>query len=108
MCVGLEYLHGRGIIHRDIRPDNLLLDQRGYLKITDFGHARFWTSENSQDTSGSPGYMAPEVMMRQNHGVSCDYYSIGCIGYEFMMGKVNRFMKFQKPYTGRSREEVLN
>jgi serine/threonine protein kinase len=60
----------------------------GYLRITDFGIARVWTPENSHDTSGTPGYMAPEVMCRQNHGVAADYFAVGVIAYECMLGKV--------------------
>ena len=60
----------------------------GYLKITDFGIARVWNPENSHDTSGTPGYMAPEVMCRQNHGVAADYFAVGVIAYECMFGKV--------------------
>lgn len=72
---GLEYIHNKNIIHRDIKPENLVFDEDGYLRITDFGIARIWRPENSQDTSGTPGYMgkahlriiinlAPEVMCR--------------------------------------------
>ena len=56
--------------------------------MTDLGIARYWKPENSQDTSGTPGYMAPEVMCRQNHGVAADYYALGIIAYESMMGTV--------------------
>jgi serine/threonine kinase 32 len=55
-------VHNKGIIHRDIKPENLVFDSNGYLRLTDFGIARIWTPENSKDTSGTPGYMAPEVM----------------------------------------------
>lgn len=54
---GLEYVHNKSIIHRDIKPENLVFDEDGYLRITDFGIARQWRPENSQDTSGTPGYM---------------------------------------------------
>jgi serine/threonine protein kinase len=54
---GLEYIHNKNIIHRDIKPENLVFDEDGYLRITDFGIARVWRPENSQDTSGTPGYM---------------------------------------------------
>jgi serine/threonine kinase 32 len=80
---------------------NILL---GYLRITDFGIARVWRPENSQDTSGTPGYMgkwtlwcfkimmismiAPEVMCRQNHGIQVDYFAVGVIAYECMFGRV--------------------
>ena len=95
---GLEYLHVNGILHRDIKPENLVLDGRGYLRITDFGIARMWAAQNKQDTSGTPGYMAPEVMCRQNHGIGVDYYAIGVMVYEFMTGK--------RPYLGRTRKEI--
>jgi serine/threonine protein kinase len=64
LVAGLEYCHEKQIIHRDIKPENLVIDQDGYLRITDFGIARIWRPENAQDTSGTPGYMAPEVMCR--------------------------------------------
>lgn len=98
ITLGLEYLHMNGIIHRDIKPENLVLDHKGYVRITDLGIARVWRPENSSDTSGTPGYMAPEVMCRQNHGVAVDYFAMGVMAYEFMMGR--------RPYQGRSRKEI--
>jgi serine/threonine protein kinase len=61
---GLFYLHKKKIIHRDIKPENLVVDSKGYVRITDLGIARIWRPENNTDTSGTPGYMAPEVMCR--------------------------------------------
>ncbi len=95
---GLEFVHNAGIIHRDIKPENLVFDDGGYVRITDFGIARIWKPENNMDTSGTPGYMAPEVMCKQNHGVAVDYYAVGIIAYECMMGR--------RPYLGRSRKEI--
>jgi serine/threonine protein kinase len=95
---GLDYIHNNGILHRDIKPENLVFDERGYLHITDFGIARIWTPENSKDTSGTPGYMAPEVIFRQNHGIAADYFAVGVILYELMMGR--------RPYVGRDRKEI--
>jgi serine/threonine protein kinase len=85
---GLEYLHNNSIIHRDIKPENLVFDNDGYLRITDFGIARIWNPENKKDTSGTPGYMAPEVMCRQNHGVAVDYFALGVIVFECIFGFV--------------------
>lgn len=96
--IGLEYMHNKGVIHRDIKPENLLLDDKGYVRITDLGISREFSPENSSDTSGTPGYMAPEVMCRQNHGVAVDYFALGVITYEFMMG--------YRPYLGKSRKEI--
>lgn len=68
------------------------------MRITDLGIARELKPENSNDTSGTPGYMAPEVMCRQNHGIAVDYFALGVIAYEFMLGR--------RPYLGRSRKEI--
>lgn len=95
---GLEYIHENGVLHRDIKPENLVFDNKGYLRITDFGIARIWQPENAKDTSGTPGYMAPEVMCRQNHGIAVDYFALGVIMFELMMG--------YRPYIGRDRREI--
>ena len=60
----LQHCHSQCIIHRDIKPENLVFDKNGYLKLTDLGIARVWNPDNSRDTSGTPGYMAPEVMCK--------------------------------------------
>ena len=89
IVLGLEYIHNNGIIHRDIKPENLVLDERGYVRITDFGVAKLYERENSSETSGTPGYMSPEVMWGQNHTHAVDYFALGVICYEFMNGKVS-------------------
>ena len=81
-----------------MKPENLVFDVDGYLKLTDFGIARYWTPENASETSGTPGYMAPEVMCRQNHGVAADYFAVGVIVYECMHGR--------RPYYGKGRREI--
>lgn len=65
-----------------------MLDSNGYLRITDFGIAKQYKLNNLHETSGTPGYMSPEVLKAQNHGYAVDYYAVGVIGYEFMLGKV--------------------
>ena len=74
------------------------MESNGYVRITDMGIARIQTPDNSSETSGTPGYMAPEVMCRQNHGVAVDYFALGVMGYEFMMGR--------RPYVGKTRKEI--
>ncbi len=68
------------------------------MRLTDFGVARIMMGDNSHETSGTPGYMAPEVMCRQNHGLTADYFAVGVIAYECMMGR--------RPYVGRNRKEI--
>ena len=94
----LSYIHQNNVIHRDIKPENLVLDDKGYLHITDFGIAKENNEDNSSETSGTPGYMAPEVMRGLGHSFTVDYFAIGVIGYEFMIGK--------RPYNGKNRKEI--
>ena len=94
----LEYIHSHNIIHRDIKPENLVLDENGYIRLTDFGIAKENMSDNSSETSGTPGYMSPEVMKSMNHSFPADYFALGVIGYEFMKG--------ERPYCGRNRKEI--
>jgi serine/threonine protein kinase len=63
VVLALEYLHIKTqVIHRDLKPENLVLDSQGYAYLTDLGIARKLRPDNASDTSGTPGYMAPEVM----------------------------------------------
>ena len=90
LILSLEYLHSNNVMHRDIKPENLVLDDKGYLYLTDFGIAKVYNKDKVIiDSSGTPGYMAPEVITNKNHGLSVDYFAIGIMGYEFMLGKVN-------------------
>ena len=98
LLLGLEYIHNNNIIHRDIKPENLVCDNNGYVRITDFGVAKIWKENNSEETSGTPGYMAPEVLMGKNHSFPVDFFAIGIMGYEFVFG--------QRPYIGKNRKEI--
>ena len=88
ILMALQYLHKNLVLHRDIKPENLVFDEEGYLHLTDLGIARIWKPNNLNETSGTPGYMAPEVMMKLNHGVASDYFALGCVVYECLTGKV--------------------
>lgn len=88
IILGLEYIHSNKIIHRDIKPENLVLDKNGYVRITDFGIAKLYNKENKNETSGTPGYMSPEVIKCGNHSYVADFFALGVIGYEFMNGFV--------------------
>ena len=94
IITGLKYIHENNILHRDIKPENLVFDSKGYLRITDFGIAKKYTLNNKKDTSGTVGYLAPEILCNQNHGFSIDYYSIGIITYECIFG--------HRPYIGKN------
>ncbi len=81
-------MHRRKVIHRDLKPENLVLDDKGYLRVTDLGVSRIVKENNADDTSGTPGYMAPEVICKMNHSYPVDFFAVGVIAYEFMTGKV--------------------
>jgi len=98
IILGLEYIHSKKVLHRDIKPENLVLDEKGYLRITDFGVAKIYQKENANETSGTPGYMAPEVMCAQNHSYGVDYFALGVLAFEFMYGI--------RPYLGKTRKEI--
>jgi serine/threonine protein kinase len=98
VILGLEYCHSNLIIHRDIKPENVILDSFGYAHITDFGIAKMQQPNNANETSGTPGYMAPEVLFGKNHTTVVDYFAVGVMCYEFMKGI--------KPYVGRNRKEI--
>ena len=98
VLLGLEYCHSNLIIHRDIKPENVILDKYGYAHITDFGIAKMQQPNNSKETSGTPAYMAPEVLFGRNHTIIVDYYALGVMLYEFMIG--------EKPYSGKTRTQL--
>ena len=98
ITLSLEYIHLNNIIHRDVKPENLVLDENGYIRLTDFGIAKINTKDNSSETSGTPGYMCPEVIKSLNHSYPADFFALGVIGYEFMKG--------ERPYNGKSRKEI--
>lgn len=96
-ALGIKYLHGKGIVHRDIKTHNLLVDRTGTVKVADFGTSttlgfnfRASGAENSMKTMvGTPEYVAPEVVMPKGHGYSykADVYSFGIVAWEVWTGK---------------------
>lgn len=83
----LEHLHERGIIYRDLKPENMVVDIEGYPKLIDFGTAKFVTGR-TYTIVGTPHYMAPEVITSHGYGLAADYWTVGIMLYEFMFGCV--------------------
>jgi serine/threonine-protein kinase len=86
---GLAYAHGRGVVHRDIKPPNIMVIDRGAIKITDFGIARMRSSQVLTQTGtalGSPKYMSPEQVLGKRADHQSDIFSLGIIAYEMLTG----------------------
>ncbi|KAH0453366.1 hypothetical protein IEQ34_017690 [Dendrobium chrysotoxum] len=97
---GLEYLHKNGIIHRDIKGANILVDNKGCIKLADFGAskqvAKLATMTAAKSMKGTPYWMAPEVILQTGHTFSADIWSVGCTVIEMATGKPPWSQQYQE------------
>jgi len=102
ILLALEDLHRRDIIYRDLKPDNVVIDEEGHALLTDFGLSKEGIYDNTSATSfcGSVAYLAPEMLKRSGHGKSVDWYLLGVLLYEMLFG--------QPPYYSKSKEQLFN
>ena len=98
LILSLEYIHTNRIVHKDVKPENLIFDKNGYIYLTDFGIAKYISNENDidMDSTGSIGYIAPEVLLKQGYSFTADYFAVGIILYELML--------ISRPYFGNRKE----
>ena len=83
--VPLEYMHSMGIVHRDLKLENILVAQDGALKLTDFGFAKV-IKYRSWTLCGTPEYLAPEIILEKGHSKAVDYWAMGVLFYEMLNG----------------------
>ncbi|XP_041089769.1 ribosomal protein S6 kinase alpha-1 isoform X2 [Polyodon spathula] len=102
LALGLDHLHSVGIIYRDLKPENILLDEVGHIKLTDFGLSKEAIDHEKKAFSfcGTVEYMAPEVVNRQGHNHSADWWSYGVLMFEMLTGSL--------PFQGKDRKETMN
>lgn len=80
-----EYCHSKNIIYRDLKPENLLIADDGYLKLTDFGFAKV-VEGRTYTLCGTPEYLAPEILLNKGHGKAVDWWTLGILIYECNAG----------------------
>uniref|UniRef100_A0A8C1EDS4 Protein kinase C n=1 Tax=Cyprinus carpio carpio TaxID=630221 RepID=A0A8C1EDS4_CYPCA len=98
---GLQFLHSKGIVYRDLKLDNILLDIDGHIKIADFGMCKenIFGEARTCTFCGTPDYIAPEILLGQKYGISVDWWSFGVLLYEMLIG--------QSPFHGHDEEELF-
>ena len=105
MVIGLGELHKRQIIHRDIKPQNILMGEDGYVAITDFGLAKLLVNRNTTRTIlGTAQYVAPEIIKGPNYDRMVDWWSFGVMIYEMLIGK----RPFEDPNEDKLYEKIKN
>ena len=89
MILAIEYLHKNNMLYRDLKPENVLIDKTGHIKLTDFGLSKIIRKpkDKAYTICGTPQYLAPEVLSDQGYDYTVDWWSLGCVFYELLIGR---------------------
>ena len=87
VLLALKEMHKHKIAYRDVKPENLVMDSKGYVKVVDFGMAKPILEGKTWTICGTPEYLAPEVILHEGHNHAVDYWGFGVLMYEMLTGK---------------------
>jgi serine/threonine protein kinase len=86
VVLAFECLHAKGVLYRDLKPENLVLDAAGYLKVVDFGLSKVLTAHKTWTMCGTPEYLAPEILRNEGHNCNVDFWMLGILTFELAHG----------------------